>query len=44
MDMATLKMNSQHLRDISFRIGSIYQFIGETQHSTLSNNHLNLIV
>ncbi|KAG1371288.1 CST complex subunit TEN1 [Cocos nucifera] len=24
-----LKIDTQHLRDISFRIGSIYQFIGE---------------
>ncbi|KAG5244753.1 hypothetical protein OIU76_003089 [Salix suchowensis] len=26
---ATLKIDTQHLRDISFRIGSIYQLIGE---------------
>ncbi|KAH8507243.1 hypothetical protein POPTR_005G021800v4 [Populus trichocarpa] len=26
---ATLKIDTQHLRDISFRIGSVYQFIGE---------------
>ncbi|KAJ6918143.1 hypothetical protein NC651_012388 [Populus alba x Populus x berolinensis] len=26
---ATLKIDTQHLRDISFRIGSTYQFIGE---------------
>lgn len=26
---AVLKIDSQHLRDLSFRVGSIYQFIGE---------------
>ncbi|XP_011036913.1 PREDICTED: uncharacterized protein LOC105134261 isoform X3 [Populus euphratica] len=26
---ATLKIDTQHLRDISFRMGSVYQFIGE---------------
>ncbi|EXB83120.1 hypothetical protein L484_002723 [Morus notabilis] len=26
---AKLKINTEHLREISFRIGSIYQFIGE---------------
>lgn len=26
---ASLKIDTQHLRDTSFRIGSIYQFIGE---------------
>ncbi|KAE8010279.1 hypothetical protein FH972_006663 [Carpinus fangiana] len=26
---ANLKINTQHLRDLSFRVGSIYQFIGE---------------
>ncbi|XP_028751556.1 CST complex subunit TEN1-like [Neltuma alba] len=26
---ATLKVNTQHLRDLSFRVGSVYQFIGE---------------
>uniref|UniRef100_A0A7N2L4Q3 CST complex subunit TEN1 n=1 Tax=Quercus lobata TaxID=97700 RepID=A0A7N2L4Q3_QUELO len=26
---AKLKINTQHLRDLSFRVGSIYQFIGE---------------
>lgn len=26
---AKLKVNTDHLRDISFRVGSIYQFIGE---------------
>ncbi|KAJ8754772.1 hypothetical protein K2173_012161 [Erythroxylum novogranatense] len=26
---ASLKIDTQHLRDLSFRIGSIYQFIGE---------------
>ncbi|KAJ6775414.1 CST COMPLEX SUBUNIT TEN1 [Salix purpurea] len=26
---ATLKIDTQHLRDISFRIGSTYQLIGE---------------
>ncbi|KAJ7948368.1 CST complex subunit TEN1 [Quillaja saponaria] len=26
---ATLKINTEHLRDLSFRVGSIYQFIGE---------------
>ncbi|CAN8244741.1 unnamed protein product [Cochlearia groenlandica] len=25
----TLRINTQHLRDVSFRVGSIYQFIGE---------------
>ncbi|KAF3454053.1 hypothetical protein FNV43_RR04500 [Rhamnella rubrinervis] len=25
----SLKINTQHLRDLSFRLGSIYQFIGE---------------
>ncbi|KAF8100601.1 hypothetical protein N665_0220s0005 [Sinapis alba] len=25
----SLKINTQHLRDVSFRVGSIYQFIGE---------------
>ncbi|ONI24050.1 hypothetical protein PRUPE_2G221300 [Prunus persica] len=25
----SLKINSQHLRELSFRVGSIYQFIGE---------------
>ncbi|ONI04367.1 hypothetical protein PRUPE_6G317700 [Prunus persica] len=25
----SLKINTQHLRDLSFRVGSIYQFIGE---------------
>lgn len=25
----SLKINTQNLRDISFRVGSIYQFIGE---------------
>ncbi|KAK6925456.1 hypothetical protein RJ641_009782 [Dillenia turbinata] len=24
-----LKINTEHLRDLSFRVGSIYQFIGE---------------
>ncbi|KAG4122662.1 hypothetical protein ERO13_D11G280800v2 [Gossypium hirsutum] len=26
---ATLKVDTQHLRELSFRIGSIFQFIGE---------------
>ncbi|XP_024020249.1 CST complex subunit TEN1 [Morus notabilis] len=26
---AKLKINTEHLREISFRIGSIYQFVGE---------------
>lgn len=26
---AILKIDTQHLRDLSFRVGSIYQFIGE---------------
>jgi hypothetical protein len=26
---ANLKINTQHLRDLSFRVGSLYQFIGE---------------
>lgn len=26
---ARLKVNTDHLRDLSFRVGSIYQFIGE---------------
>ncbi|KAJ4719384.1 CST complex subunit TEN1-like [Melia azedarach] len=26
---ATLNIDTQHLRDLSFRVGSIYQFIGE---------------
>ncbi|KAG7968432.1 hypothetical protein I3843_08G153800 [Carya illinoinensis] len=26
---ANLKINTQHLRDLSFRVGSFYQFIGE---------------
>ncbi|RVW60400.1 CST complex subunit TEN1 [Vitis vinifera] len=26
---ANLKINTQHLRDLTFRAGSIYQFIGE---------------
>ncbi|GLT68683.1 hypothetical protein SLA2020_408920 [Shorea laevis] len=26
---ATLRIDTQHLRDLSFRVGSIYQFIGE---------------
>ncbi|XP_021692746.2 CST complex subunit TEN1 isoform X2 [Hevea brasiliensis] len=26
---AILKIDTQHLRDLSFRIGSVYQFIGE---------------
>ncbi|KAK6915635.1 hypothetical protein RJ641_020752 [Dillenia turbinata] len=26
---ANLKINTEHLRDLSFRVGSIYQFIGE---------------
>ncbi|KAL0006116.1 hypothetical protein SO802_013677 [Lithocarpus litseifolius] len=26
---AKLKINTQHLRDLSFRVNSIYQFIGE---------------
>ncbi|WCJ24835.1 CST complex subunit TEN1 [Euphorbia peplus] len=26
---ATLKIGTQHLRNLSFRIGSVYQFIGE---------------
>ncbi|KAJ6883391.1 hypothetical protein NC652_030578 [Populus alba x Populus x berolinensis] len=38
---ATLKMNTQHSRDISFRIGSIYQ---RAQHSTSSKNHLKPII
>lgn len=25
----SLKINTQHLRDISFRVGSVYQFIGD---------------
>ncbi|PQQ18042.1 hypothetical protein Pyn_38910 [Prunus yedoensis var. nudiflora] len=25
----SLKINTQHLRELSFRVGSIYQFIGE---------------
>lgn len=25
----SLKINTQHLRDVSFRVGSVYQFIGE---------------
>ncbi|KAF5739890.1 hypothetical protein HS088_TW12G01101 [Tripterygium wilfordii] len=28
-DGAVLKINTEHLRDITFRVGSIYQFIGE---------------
>ncbi|KAK3418678.1 hypothetical protein EUGRSUZ_H03263 [Eucalyptus grandis] len=28
---ASLKIDTQHLRDHSFRIGSIYQFIGQLQ-------------
>ncbi|GLT60358.1 hypothetical protein SLA2020_331270 [Shorea laevis] len=26
---ATLRIDAQHLRDLNFRVGSIYQFIGE---------------
>ncbi|KAF8401419.1 hypothetical protein HHK36_012358 [Tetracentron sinense] len=26
---ARLKINTEHLRDLNFRVGSIYQFIGE---------------
>ncbi|KAB1202158.1 hypothetical protein CJ030_MR8G020236 [Morella rubra] len=26
---ASLKVNTQHLRDLTFRVGSIYKFIGE---------------
>ncbi|KAL5743628.1 hypothetical protein ACOSP7_026496 [Xanthoceras sorbifolium] len=26
---ATLKIDTRHLRDLSFRVGSMYQFIGE---------------
>uniref|UniRef100_A0A6P3Z6L0 CST complex subunit TEN1 n=1 Tax=Ziziphus jujuba TaxID=326968 RepID=A0A6P3Z6L0_ZIZJJ len=26
---ANLKINTQHIRDLNFRVGSIYQFIGE---------------
>ncbi|KAF3597781.1 hypothetical protein DY000_02020435 [Brassica cretica] len=25
----SLKINTQHLRDVSFRVGSVYQFLGE---------------
>ncbi|XP_030459884.1 CST complex subunit TEN1 [Syzygium oleosum] len=28
---ASLKIDTQHLRDLHFRVGSIYQFIGELQ-------------
>ncbi|KAK3418681.1 hypothetical protein EUGRSUZ_H03266 [Eucalyptus grandis] len=28
---ASLKIDTQHLRDLSFRVGSMYQFIGEIQ-------------
>ncbi|KAJ0013592.1 hypothetical protein Pint_19694 [Pistacia integerrima] len=33
---AILKIDTQHLRDLSFRVGSIYQFIGEL-HIQLDN-------
>ncbi|KAM7278065.1 hypothetical protein ACFE04_005199 [Oxalis oulophora] len=33
---AILMINTQHLRDLSFRVGSIYQFIGEL-HFQLDN-------
>ncbi|KAG4176841.1 hypothetical protein ERO13_A11G270600v2 [Gossypium hirsutum] len=33
---ATLKVDTQHLRELSFRIGSIFQFIGEL--NILPNN------
>ncbi|XP_010480224.1 PREDICTED: CST complex subunit TEN1-like isoform X1 [Camelina sativa] len=33
----SLKINTQNLRDVSFRVGSIYQFIGEL-HIEQSNN------
>ncbi|GLT90188.1 hypothetical protein SLE2022_081340 [Rubroshorea leprosula] len=32
----TLRIDTQHLRDLSFRVGSIYQFIGEL-HIHLDN-------
>ncbi|XP_021282304.1 CST complex subunit TEN1 [Herrania umbratica] len=28
-ESATLKVDTQHLRELSFRVGSIFQFIGE---------------
>ncbi|XP_010511256.1 PREDICTED: CST complex subunit TEN1 isoform X2 [Camelina sativa] len=33
----SLRINTQNLRDVSFRVGSIYQFIGEL-HIEQSNN------
>uniref|UniRef100_M4F793 Uncharacterized protein n=1 Tax=Brassica campestris TaxID=3711 RepID=M4F793_BRACM len=34
----SLKINTQHLRDVSFRVGSVYQFIGEL-HIEPNNEH-----
>lgn len=35
----SLKINTQNLRDVSFRVGSIYQFIGEL-HIEQPNNEV----
>jgi len=35
----SLKINTQNIRDVSFRVGSIYQFIGEL-HIEQPNNEV----